>query len=231
MTRTARAAYPRAVIKDRSESRSGLDSSLRKAGAGHHNWGSLADEQQLEYAALNDRTFDEEELSEALAAAVAEDTNSTRSTRCKFHFSLDMSYLFNATAAVSPSAKPEISSSTSEMSEEELEKARQFRKNTFKKTGGMSYLFTFNITRHLKPPLEIDLTAIARTSVVVGSPPQGDRRPGQDAKRVSTASSVSNRLFRPHASCSYTHLSLSSLNRFPLPSNLLSCPFPPSHKR
>ncbi|KAJ2922905.1 hypothetical protein H1R20_g14165, partial [Candolleomyces eurysporus] len=33
MTRTARAAYPRAVMKDRSESRSGLDSSLRKGGA------------------------------------------------------------------------------------------------------------------------------------------------------------------------------------------------------
>ena len=153
MTRTARAAYPRAVIKDRSESRSGLDSSLRKAGAGHHNWGSLADEQQLEFAALNDRTFEEEELSEPYAA-IAEDTNSTRSyatvaaedtnsTRCKFHFSVHATYLFNATAAVSPGAKTEVSS---EMSEEELEKARQFRKNAFKKAGGMLYLFTLNVT-------------------------------------------------------------------------------------
>jgi hypothetical protein len=94
MTRTARAAYPRAVIKDRSESRSGLDSSLRKAGAGHHNWGSLADERQLEFAALNDQTFEEEELTESVTAATAEDTNSTRSTRCKFHFSLHTTYLF-----------------------------------------------------------------------------------------------------------------------------------------
>ena len=54
MTRTARAAYPRAVNKDRSESRSGLDTSMRKSGAGHHNWGSIADEQQLEAAALED---------------------------------------------------------------------------------------------------------------------------------------------------------------------------------
>jgi hypothetical protein len=119
---------------------------LRKAGAGHHNWGSLADEQQLEFAALNDRTFEEEELSEASASAVAEDTNSTRSTRCKFHFSLDMTYCFNATAAVSPGAKPEISSGTSELSEEELEKARKFRKNTFKKTGGTLCFFTLDIT-------------------------------------------------------------------------------------
>ena len=94
MTRTARAAYPRAVIKDRSESRSGLDSSLRKAGAGHHNWGSLADEQQLEFAALNDRTLEEEETTESYAAVAAEDTNSTRSTRCKFHFFPHATYLF-----------------------------------------------------------------------------------------------------------------------------------------
>ena len=54
MTRTARAAYPRAVLKDRSESRSGLDSSIRKDGAGQHNWGSIADERDLETAAIED---------------------------------------------------------------------------------------------------------------------------------------------------------------------------------
>ncbi|KIM41339.1 hypothetical protein M413DRAFT_146850 [Hebeloma cylindrosporum] len=165
MTRTARAAYPRAVVKDRSESRSGLDNSLRKAGAGHHNWGSLADEQQLEFAALHDRAFEEEEHAEPLAGA--EDTNSTRSTR-----------------SVSPATKPEISS---EMSEEDLEKARQFRKNTFKKTGG-TQLSSPHTNGHLTPSVDIDLTAIARTSVVVGSPPQG--RPVQDNKRVSAASSI-----------------------------------------
>lgn len=59
MTRTARAAYPRAVLKDRSESRSGLDTSIRKDGAGQHNWGSIADEQHLESAALEDEMADE----------------------------------------------------------------------------------------------------------------------------------------------------------------------------
>ena len=206
MTRTARAAYPRAVIKDRSESRSGLDTSLRKAGAGHHNWGSLADEQQLENAALNDQPFEEEEPINSIksyAAVAAEDTNSTR---CKFHFPIHATIFVHATAAVSPTTKPDLSNSASEMSEEELEKARQFRKNTFKKTGGTLYFFALNKTPNLtqlSPFLEIDLTAIARTSVVVGSPPQGGRS-GQDNKRVSAASSVSRRLFA--CFLAYTHI-------------------------
>lgn len=54
MTRTERAAYPRAVNRDRSESRTGLDNSLRKGGAGGHNWGSLNDEQYLESSAIDD---------------------------------------------------------------------------------------------------------------------------------------------------------------------------------
>ncbi|PPQ69981.1 hypothetical protein CVT25_001533 [Psilocybe cyanescens] len=135
MTRTARAAYPRAVIKDRSESRSGLDTSLRKSGAGHHNWGSLADEHTLEAAALEDDQL-EEQVGEI--STTVEDTNSSRS--------------------ISPAhGKPDMVRSTSGMSEEELQKARQFRKNAFKNPG------------------DIDLSAIARTSAaVVGSPTQGD---------------------------------------------------------
>ncbi|KAH0831234.1 hypothetical protein J3R83DRAFT_13818 [Lanmaoa asiatica] len=54
MTRTERATFPRALIRDRSESKSGLDKSLRKGGGGHHNWGSIADEGYLEAAALED---------------------------------------------------------------------------------------------------------------------------------------------------------------------------------
>ena len=58
MTRTARATYPRAVLKDRSESRSGLDPSIRKDGAGQHNWGSIADERDLESAAIEDEIIE-----------------------------------------------------------------------------------------------------------------------------------------------------------------------------
>ncbi|KAG6380242.1 hypothetical protein JVT61DRAFT_8334 [Boletus reticuloceps] len=43
MTRTERATFPRALVRDRSESKSGLDKSLRKGGNGGHNWGSLVD--------------------------------------------------------------------------------------------------------------------------------------------------------------------------------------------
>lgn len=66
MTRTERAAYPRALNRDRSTSRTGLDPSIRKGGAGNHNWGSLADERRLEDNALDDEEFERvEEESEA----------------------------------------------------------------------------------------------------------------------------------------------------------------------
>lgn len=74
MTRTARAAYPRAILKDRSESRSGLDSSIRKHGAGQHNWGSINDEHILEAEAMDDEHLEE--------SAELRDDLST-STECK----------------------------------------------------------------------------------------------------------------------------------------------------
>jgi len=55
MTRTERAAYPRAVERDRSESKGGVDKSIRKGGGGAHNWGSLEDEQRFE----QEGSFDE----------------------------------------------------------------------------------------------------------------------------------------------------------------------------
>ena len=61
MTRTERATSPRAIIKDRSESRSGMDKHTPKGGAGQHNWGSLMRERDLEEAALYDEEIEEEE--------------------------------------------------------------------------------------------------------------------------------------------------------------------------
>ena len=126
MTRTARAAYPRAVNKDRSESRSGLDPSLRKSGAGHHNWGSLADELHLEEAAIDDEELD----AEILVPAASVDSDS--SIRCKHVFNSRFSALVYSfiLAAASPQRQ----------TEEEVENARKFRKNTFKKGGGKSFL-------------------------------------------------------------------------------------------
>ena len=60
MTRTARAAYPHALNKDRSEAKNGMDKRIPKRGAGPHNWGSLDDELELESAALEDEEADRE---------------------------------------------------------------------------------------------------------------------------------------------------------------------------
>jgi len=54
MTRTQRSTNPHAIIKDRSESKSGLDKSVKKQGAGPHAWGSLKDETEHEFGALDD---------------------------------------------------------------------------------------------------------------------------------------------------------------------------------
>ncbi|KAJ3814896.1 hypothetical protein EV368DRAFT_16647, partial [Lentinula lateritia] len=57
MTRTAKAAFPRAIIKDRSQSRSGFSKKMKKGGAGSHNWGKLGEienENELEYDSEGD---------------------------------------------------------------------------------------------------------------------------------------------------------------------------------
>lgn len=54
MTRTERSLSLRALAKDRSEARNGMDSSLPKGGAGAHNWGSLEAEYSHETAAILD---------------------------------------------------------------------------------------------------------------------------------------------------------------------------------
>jgi len=59
MTRTERSHSLRALLKDRSEARNGMDSSVPKGGAGGHNWGSL--DQVHEITALVDEDADFEE--------------------------------------------------------------------------------------------------------------------------------------------------------------------------
>ncbi|KAI0940056.1 hypothetical protein AcV5_001264 [Taiwanofungus camphoratus] len=54
MTRTERAAYPRAIVKDRAESKSGMNKHIPKNGAGLHNWGALMSERDYEDAAEYD---------------------------------------------------------------------------------------------------------------------------------------------------------------------------------
>jgi len=61
MTRTERSQSLRALIRDRSEARNGMDSSLPKGGAGSHNWGSLESEYDYENAAVDDEAAELED--------------------------------------------------------------------------------------------------------------------------------------------------------------------------
>ncbi|KAG2108378.1 uncharacterized protein F5147DRAFT_773589 [Suillus discolor] len=103
MTRTERAGFPRALLRDRSESKSGLDKSVRKNGSGQHNWGSINDERYLEAAALAD---EEEEQFE-------EDTTGRQRNN-------------------SVHEKPKLEKRINSFTEEERESARQIRKNALK---------------------------------------------------------------------------------------------------
>ncbi|KAF8975888.1 hypothetical protein BDQ17DRAFT_1385211 [Cyathus striatus] len=108
MTRTERAAYPRAIIRDRSSSRSGLDPSIRKNGAGGHNWGSIADERVLESSALQDEgmILEEDKVSNDIATTVEAAGNERR---------------------------PEVQRANSNgPSDEEVQKARKYRKGALK---------------------------------------------------------------------------------------------------
>jgi len=128
MTRTARAAFPRALLKDRSESKSGHrdDKHVRKDGAGAHGWGSFADEKALEDAALLD---EQQELYEEYTSG-----------------SSDLGEVVKTPGVL---VRTTSSSSTSG---EELESAKEFRKNALKGEG-------------------IDLASIARTSAAVSTSP------------------------------------------------------------
>ena len=61
MTRTERSQSLRALAKDRSGSRNGMDMSVPKGGAGAHNWGSLDSETRYEDQALDDEAADTED--------------------------------------------------------------------------------------------------------------------------------------------------------------------------
>jgi hypothetical protein len=60
MTRTERSHSLRALLKDRSEARNGMDSSLPKGGAGAYNWGSIDAEYDHENGAIIDEADEPE---------------------------------------------------------------------------------------------------------------------------------------------------------------------------
>ncbi len=98
----------------RSESKTGMDKSLRKDGAGPHNWGALKDELELERAADDDEGLEEEEF---------EGTEDTPN------------------AAVRPAVDiPADAGTKGGVSTEEVEKARQFRAKGLKENRGFCSL-------------------------------------------------------------------------------------------
>lgn len=118
MTRTARATFPRALIRDRSESKSGLDKSFRKGGGGQHNWGSIADEGYLEAAALQDEQQDSSTESDSRDSRV---------------FIMDLGYVYpHSRLAVDKYPSERRSNS---FTEEEKRSARNFRKTVLKGQG------------------------------------------------------------------------------------------------
>ncbi|KIJ64697.1 hypothetical protein HYDPIDRAFT_175275 [Hydnomerulius pinastri MD-312] len=119
MTRTERSAFPRALVRDRSESKSGLDKSLRKGGGGHHNWGSLADEGYLEAAAMED---EEKDLAEAQGKK-----DGTPNISDIIDFSRG-----SFPDSVEKPEKPVMERRSNSVTEEERQSARKFRKNALK---------------------------------------------------------------------------------------------------
>ena len=178
MTRTARAAYPRAVIKDRSESRTGLDSSIRKSGAGHHNWGSIADELQLETAAIDDEEM-ETEISHVPISASLIDSSSTRCRYPPSFFLLTHTHSFSQPFHL----RGHLSSKCS------LKKRwRRLATSGRMPSRVVRHLFLCIFISQLTPITVIDLTAIARTSSAVSATPPVSpitiRRDGHDNKQI-----------------------------------------------
>ncbi|KAF7318546.1 hypothetical protein HMN09_00364800 [Mycena chlorophos] len=137
MTRTARSASLRSMLKDRSENKTGVSGALRKNGGGAHNWGSLENERDLEFAGMDDGAAELEE------DRASDDNNDTES------LTDDASSSGSDEVALK---KPTLSPTTTS---DDIAVARKFRTNA------------------LKAGAELDLAAIARTSVAMaGSPPK-----------------------------------------------------------
>lgn len=141
MTRTERAGFPRALLRDRSESKSGLDKSVRKNGSGQHNWGSINDERYLEAAALADG--EEEEFEE--------DTTGQQRNN-------------------SVHEKPKLEKRINSLTEEERESARQIRKNALKAQDlDLSMIARTSSAASTSPPIRsppVSITGSAETASI-----------------------------------------------------------------
>ncbi|KAH9993324.1 hypothetical protein BJV74DRAFT_962225 [Russula compacta] len=141
MTRTERSHSLRALLKDRSEARNGMDSSVPKGGAGAYNWGSIDSEFDYENAAIADGA--EEDQAQEPGAPNPQPQKAVAVRR------------------------------TSSVTDEDRENAIKIRKNAL--NGGAFPLWWKTKCVMMTPFQDIDLAAIARSSVAVScSPPKND---------------------------------------------------------
>ncbi|KAL1409651.1 hypothetical protein Q8F55_003647 [Vanrija albida] len=145
MTRTERNNYPAAVLKDR-HSRAGLNKSEmeRKGGAGVHNWGSFAEEENLEYqgdmdARLETAMFEDDDVTKD----AAEETQSADTED-----SAELAELGSTNARPIATGQRRLS----QVTDEEREAALRYREGGLKQNG-------------------VDLASIARTSYGVAQSP------------------------------------------------------------
>lgn len=147
MTRTERSLSLRALAKDRSEARNGMDSSVPKGGAGAHNWGSLDAEFTLESDANADG--DEELEDQAGGKRLFSDVHlHPRSNTVATSPSI-----FFPAATKLQAKEPAVVRRTSSVTDEDRENAMKVRKNAFKINGSTFSYETFPLSVPLMTPL------------------------------------------------------------------------------
>jgi len=153
MTRTARAIYPRAVTRDRSQSKSGLDAAMKKGGAGQHAWGSLDHEFDLEREGEIDAALEDHDADEARDQVYFDTTTGTVVGAVDASTESDTSSDHGDNKSGVRARTNSTASNPGVVTDDERARARKFR------TG------SFNGAR------TIDLAAIARTSAAVSTSP------------------------------------------------------------
>ncbi|KAJ7766343.1 hypothetical protein DFH07DRAFT_809649 [Mycena maculata] len=143
MTRTSRSASLRSIIKDRSESKTGLSNNLRKNGGGAHNWGSLENERDLEFAGIDDGQLERD----------LEDDDDSQSGHSD-----------------EPTSYKKPASPVMERSEEEIATARKFRMNAFKGEGvDLAAIARTSAAVSSSPPKATVITSDATSAISVDS--------------------------------------------------------------
>ena len=132
MTRTERSLSLRALAKDRSEARNGMDSHVPKNGAGAHNWGSFKDDR----TAILDDEFEDEPGGKRLLYDVQLNLGLTRWQRG--NVPLPSTFFFRAASELQ-AKKATVIRRTSSVTDEDRENAIKVRKNALKSNGGMFF--------------------------------------------------------------------------------------------